>query len=196
MPLYSPANPVAFFALALAWLGLCGAMLMSRRPSSQAKSERARRDNNSLYGVVLQTIGIGLTWAGPIRFALPATLHLWLAAIPPAVIAFLTTGLFIWSTQTMGANWSLVARTREDHSLVQSGPFALVRNPIYVGLFGLMCANAISLGHVVNLIPGVPFFVVATLMRVHSEEKLLRAAFGSGYEAYALRLKRFIPLLW
>ena len=111
-------------------------------PPFRAKNALTRRDNNSPYGVVLQMLAMGMTLAGQTAFALPATRHLWLAAILQAVIAF-------------------------------------------------MGANTISLRDVVNLVAGLTFFVVGALMRAHSEEKLLRAAFGSGYEAYALRVKRF-----
>ncbi len=96
----------------------------------------------------------------------------------------------------MGANWSLVARTREDHRLVQTGPFALVRNPIYVALLGMICALAIALGHAVNLVLAIPLYLIGTLMRVSIEERLLREMFGQAFDDYARRVKRFIPLVW
>jgi protein-S-isoprenylcysteine O-methyltransferase Ste14 len=96
----------------------------------------------------------------------------------------------------MGRNWTLVAQTRADHSLVQTGPFALIRNTIYVALFGMMVANAMALGHAINLAASIPIYIVGTLMRVGIEEKLLRAMFGTAYDDYARRVKRFIPAIW
>ena len=194
--LYSLGNPVASIATLLAWLSFCAVMLRSRRPPSKEKTGVAKRDSSSIFGIALQSVGIGMCWAGPAQFDFPPTPATWFAAIIPAAIALLSASLFIWSTQTMGANWSLVARTREDHSLVQSGPFALVRNPIYVALLGMMISIAVSLGHAINLVVALPLFLMGTLMRVHIEEKLLRATFGAAYDDYVRRVKRFIPLIW
>lgn len=149
-----------------------------------------------MYGIALQGVGVWLTWAGPAHFKWPVTPAIWIAAVAPAIIAFLSVGLFIWSQRTMGTNWSLLARTREDHSLVQSGPFAVMRNPIYVALFGLMFATALSAGHAFNLVVSAPIYIIGTLMRVGIEEKLLRETFGSAYDDYARRVKRFIPAIW
>jgi len=101
--------------------------------------------------------------------------------------------LFDSSSRTMGKNWSLVARTRSDHNLVQTGPFALVRHPIYVALFLFMCAMALAFGHVGNLVVAVPVFAFGTWMRIRHEERLLREMFGGAYDAYAARVKRFVP---
>jgi protein-S-isoprenylcysteine O-methyltransferase Ste14 len=65
-----------------------------------------------------------------------------------------------------------------------------------VALFGMMCANAIALGHAVNLALSIPVYIIGTLMRVGIEEKLLRAMFGAAYDDYAHRVKRFIPTIW
>lgn len=102
-------------------------------------------------------------------------------------------GLFVSSSRTMGKNWSLVARTREDHQLVQTGPFAVVRHPIYVALFLFMVGMAIAYGHTRNLILAVPVYAVATWLRARHEERLLRDRFGADYDAYAARVKRFVP---
>ncbi|MEP7210934.1 MAG: isoprenylcysteine carboxylmethyltransferase family protein [Alphaproteobacteria bacterium] len=196
MQLFSPGNPVAMAATFLAWLGFCIAMIVTRMSQSPEKAGVARRDNKSLYGIALQGVSVWLTWAGPFHVAWPVTPAIWIAALAPSIIAFLSAGLFIWSQRTMGTNWSLVARTREDHSLVQRGPFALMRNPIYVALFGMMVATAVSLGRPLNLVVAIPLYIVGTLMRVGIEEKLLRETFGSAYDDYARRVKRFIPAIW
>jgi protein-S-isoprenylcysteine O-methyltransferase Ste14 len=194
MPLYGPANPVSSGAVLLCWMGFGGAMLRSRMLAGETPA--AKRDLHSSFGIALQGVGIALSWVGPFRFGLPVRPTDWIAAIPPAAVALGAISLFAWSTQTMGANWSLLARTREDHSLVQTGPFALVRNPIYVALFGMMCALAIALGHAVNLLLAIPIYVVGTLMRVSIEERLLREMFGQAFDDYARRVKRFVPLIW
>ena len=196
MPFYSPANAVASSAVLLCWIGFCAVMLRSRMAAS-GKSGAARRDLRSIFGIALQGAGMALAWAGGrVRFAWPVGVADWIGAIPPAAIACFSVALFAWSTRTMGANWSLVARTREDHTLVESGPFAFTRNPIYVALFGMMCATATALGHFMPLIAAIPLYLIGSVVRVRIEERLLRQTFGQAFDDYARRVKRFIPLVW
>jgi len=102
-------------------------------------------------------------------------------------------GLFHAASRAMGKNWAVVARTREDHSLVTSGPFAFVRHPIYSALFLFLLALAIGYGHWRNLAVAVPLYWIMTWGRIRHEERLLRAQFGADYDAYAARVKRFLP---
>ena len=194
MPFYSPANPVASVAVLLCWIGFGGVMLRTRLLARETSA--VRRDLRSVFGIALQGAGMAAAWIGSFRFDWAVSQGSWIAAIIPSAIALGAVCLFAWSAKTMGANWSLVARTREDHRLVQTGPFALVRNPIYVALFGMMCAVATALGHTANLILAVPFYLTGTLMRVSIEERLLREMFGPAFDDYERRVKRFVPMIW
>lgn len=189
------ANPVACGALCVTWFIFCLQMLRMRL-GARAETGATKRDLGSIFGIALQGMGIAAAWIGTTRFDWPPQPEDWLGAAAPSVISVLSAALFWWSAQTMGANWSLVARTREDHKLVQNGPFAVVRNPIYVALFGMMCATAMALGHALHLLVAVPLYVVGTVVRVGIEERLLRETFGAPFDAYARRVKRFIPGVW
>ncbi len=101
--------------------------------------------------------------------------------------------LFAAATAEMGRNWSLIARTRKDHELVTSGPFAHVRHPIYTAMSLFLLSLALSFGHERSLIWGLPLFAGGTWLRVREEERLLRASFGSAYDDYAAHVKRFLP---
>ncbi len=151
-------------------------------------------DRASLLGVALQSLGIAAA-SGPTRIvgsgpldglAEPRTL-LTALTIAPAVL------MFVWSARTMGANWSIVARTRGDHQLVTGGPFALVRNPIYLAMLLFLLSVAAATDHAPALPIALPLFALGTWVRVRSEERLLRAEFGTAYDAYAARVKRIIP---
>src|SRR5262245_41756723 len=110
MLVYGPANLVATGAVLICWLGF-GVVMARSRMTTREKSP-AKRDFSSVFGIALQGVGIALAWAGPYRFSRPVTEADWIAAILPAVIGLASVSLFAWSTRTMGANWSLVARTR------------------------------------------------------------------------------------
>ncbi len=170
---------------------LFAARMRARRDTAD---QGGKRDNRSVLGIVLQGFAIGIVAFGPIRTILdPLSPRALATAFVVLLIMLAVAGLFHWSSITMGRNWALVARTRGDASLVTSGPFAYVRNPIYVALGLFMIAIAIAYGHSRMLIIALPLYALATWMRVALEEKVLRAAFGAEYDGYAKRVKRFLP---
>ena len=84
---------------------------------------------------------------------------------------------------------------RVDHGLVQSGPFARVRHPIYLAMLLLLAALGLGLGHIAGLLVAIPVFLVGTAIRVREEERLLRQQFGRAYDDYASVTPAFIPRL-
>jgi protein-S-isoprenylcysteine O-methyltransferase Ste14 len=96
----------------------------------------------------------------------------------------------------MGKNWSLVARTRSDHQLIRSGPFSMVRHPIYLALLLYLFSIAAALGHWQQLLFAIPLYVAGTFIRIRDEEKLLRAQFGDEHERYVRDVPALIPLIF
>lgn len=182
-------------AFMLGMLAFVTAVLMARwRARANPVVSDSGRASITWLWIVVQGLGIGLAGAGRVivRTDVPTTAMILRALIVLAAM-LMATWLFDASSRTMGKNWSLVARTRSDHDLVQSGPFALVRHPIYVAMFLFMCAMAIAFGHTTNLIVAVPVFALGTWLRIRHEERLLREMFGGAYDAYAARVRRFVP---
>lgn len=153
-----------------------------------------RRDAASMIGIAVQGLGFVLAGVPATHVTLDPLGTAALGAAALVAIAMLAgLSLFVWASATMGRNWSLVARTREDHVLVTRGPFALMRHPIYTALALVVIALAIALGHVAALVIALPVYALGTWLRVRSEERLLHAMFGATYDAYAARVKRFVP---
>lgn len=188
---YGEGNIVALVAVVIGWLG--SVMLLMRAGRTGEGGAGAKRDTSSMFGLALQSAGIGTVWFGPMHIAANVSGQTLVAGAPAALLALAGLMLFVWSAAAMGANWSLVARTRGAHELVERGPFRLMRHPIYVALFLLMLGTAKASGHLINLIGAVPLYVIGTLSRIAVEERLLRDAFGERYEDYARRVKRFVP---
>lgn len=184
---------LAAIALGLA-LFLISLAFAQRRRESDAGEARASTSHSSWIGIGIQGLGFMAVGIGPIRILrdLWSPYALGEGAVVLALTA-ITLALFVTASRAMGRNWSLVARTREDHDLVTWGPFALVRHPIYTALFAWLVAMAIGFGHWHGLILGVPLYWIGTMIRVVREERLLRAQFGGAYDAYAARVKRFVP---
>lgn len=76
--------------------------------------------------------------------------------------------------------------------LVTSGPNAVTRNPMYVGLTGLLVANAIRRGSWSALAPVAVFALVIDRLQIASEEAALLAQFGAEYEAYQAAVPRWL----
>lgn len=100
----------------------------------------------------------------------------------------------LWARVTLGRNWSGVVTLKENHELIERGPYAIVRHPIYTGLLVMFLATAIALGRVGGLV-GVILVVVSFWIKLRDEEKLMRTQFGDAYSDYQHRVKRLIPFV-
>ncbi len=184
-----PVAPILLFAGLALFL-----LLLVFAGKSEAGERGSRRSGRSIFGIVIQMLGFVVVGAGPIDIMLAPLSPLAIEqACAVVILIALTCGIFAASKRALGRNWSLVARTRSDHELVTWGPFAYVRHPIYSALFAWLLAMAVAFGHYRGLILGVPLYWIGTTLRILEEEKLLRAQFGPAYDAYAARVKRFLP---
>ena len=96
---------------------------------------------------------------------------------------------------TIGKNWSSRVTVKENHELMQSGPYSIVRHPIYAGFLLAILGTAIAFGQIQNF---VAFFLALLGWKAKSlgEEKLMRDHFGEQYSDYRGRVKGLIPLVW
>jgi protein-S-isoprenylcysteine O-methyltransferase Ste14 len=108
------------------------------------------------------------------------------------VLAWLGAGLAVAARLALGVWFSGTFGIKPSHALVTTGPYALVRHPMYLGLLlllgGLAIAHdsAVSLGFVVLLV--VPF-----AMHTVIEEQMFKSHFGDAWTAYAGRVPRLVP---
>jgi protein-S-isoprenylcysteine O-methyltransferase Ste14 len=78
--------------------------------------------------------------------------------------------------------------------LVTTGVNAVSRNPMYVGMAGLLVANAVRLGSWTALLPVAAFTVFIDRVQVAAEEPALLANFGADYDAYRRSVPRWLDL--
>ncbi|SHJ47260.1 protein-S-isoprenylcysteine O-methyltransferase [Bradyrhizobium lablabi] len=105
-------------------------------------------------------------------------------------------GFAIWARLALGANWSgLVVTMKQAHELVQTGPYALVRHPIYTGILLAMIGTALTRGTLASYI-GVAAGFVAIMIRVGIEEQLMGNRFGEAHQTYRRRTWKLIPFVW
>jgi protein-S-isoprenylcysteine O-methyltransferase Ste14 len=94
----------------------------------------------------------------------------------------------------LGGNWSGTVTLKENHELIRSGPYRLVRHPIYTGLLIGILGTAIAQGELRSLI-ALALVTAAFLRKIGVEESFLIQQFGSSYERYRSEVPALIPLL-
>lgn len=102
--------------------------------------------------------------------------------------------LAIWSRAILGANWSAQVQIKQGHELIQRGPYALIRHPIYTGLILLFAGNAVMVGDWRGVI-AVAIVVVSFWRKYLLEEKLMTQEFGQAYLDYHKRSYPLFPPL-
>jgi len=103
--------------------------------------------------------------------------------------------LLLWAAVLLGRLMIHAAAVREDHALVESGPYRFVRHPVYAGYLALLLGSGIaSLNICLWLI--WPVSLLGILIQAAAEEQVLRERFGQAYERYLRRTARLVPRFW
>lgn len=186
MPLLHHIALVAFFL----WLFI-DALVVFRRKSSEAEN----RDRSSFHvltkvGPVVWLLAIYLSYTrfGAVRWP----------AVQVAGLALMAIGILIRSVaiHQLGRFHTPNVAIREDHHLLQTGLYSVVRHPSYLGAliafmgFGMALDNIFSLALIAV---GTPLLY---LYRIREEDAALLGAFGEPYRAYCARTKRLIPWVY
>jgi protein-S-isoprenylcysteine O-methyltransferase Ste14 len=114
-------------------------------------------------------------------------------AISGAIIATAGVILAFSARAAIGRNWGPPATRRTDTELVTSGPYALVRHPIYGGILLMTIGTAIGLiptWWLVAAAAGIYFFYSA-----RAEERFMAERFPNSYPAYRTRTKMLLPFV-
>lgn len=108
---------------------------------------------------------------------------------------FLLAGLCVavWARATLGGNWSASVALKEDHELIQRGPYRAVRHPIYSGLLLMILGTAILIGQVGAFVV-LAFCACGLWVKLRREEALLAKHFPQ-YSAYVRRTKALVPFV-
>jgi len=184
----------AWVILALSWLGFGAIALLGQKGAAPGARKRATA---SRLGFLLQCGAYAIVFAFR-RHDFPALVPSSRASEAPLFAAIVTlVAVSEWfclaAARALGKQWALVARVIDDHQLIQRGPYAVVRNPIYLAMFGNLLATALAFGTWPGLLAAAALFTTGTVIRIRSEERLLREAFGEKFEEYARRVPAFIP---
>jgi protein-S-isoprenylcysteine O-methyltransferase Ste14 len=103
--------------------------------------------------------------------------------------------LAVWARRHLGRNWSAEVRIAVDHQLVRTGPYRLLRHPIYTAMLGMFLGTAIASSQYHALL-GFFILVVAYIRKTRLEETILGQAFGVEFDAYRRDTWALVPLVF
>jgi protein-S-isoprenylcysteine O-methyltransferase Ste14 len=145
------------------------------------------------------SIGAVLLFAGsrPVNGAPLGGAPLWRL---PEGVSWAMTGLVVagllftwWARISLGSRWSSMVGRKEGHDLVATGPYAIVRHPIYTGLILAGFALAVQCGGALNLI-GAGIATLGLWLKARLEERFLSQELDTGaYDAYRGRAPMLVP---
>lgn len=114
-----------------------------------------------------------------------------------ALAAVMLAGLSLtwWARIYLGPLWSSTITRKEDHRIIDTGPYAFVRHPIYSGLMIALVATAAAEGTLTALF-GAALIILGVWLKARTEERFLLAELGPDiYGAYCRRVPMLIPFL-
>jgi protein-S-isoprenylcysteine O-methyltransferase Ste14 len=144
--------------------------------------------------VFLIAVALLLYWNLPpflYRTLVPQSVWTFFAGVAVALAGLLFA---IWAREQLGRNWSRSVTLKEGHELVTSGPYAVVRHPIYTGILTGFLGSALAEGQLRSLIAFVLVFLVL-FAKLRLEEQWMRAQFGNTYAAYSQRVAALVPFV-
>lgn len=157
-------------------------------PTKSSESAESRRTHVRLMNAGLILLFIPSFWLFGRRFV---------PDVPAVVIAGLSIQvaagvLGVWARQHLGRNWSGAITVAEDHQLIRSGPYGVLRHPIYSAMIGMFVGSAVAIGEWHSLI-GLVLIVIAYMRKIPLEELSLRTVFGPEYDEYAKARWALVP---
>jgi len=177
----------------LPWLAVVLGLLLRKKP---AHAEETKHAPGSLWGIALQSVSFALVWSlprpqwWPFRESTRGELALGALAI---LLTYASACLAVQAVRALSKQWTYKARVIEGHELVTRGPYSLVRNPIYLGMFGAILGAGLVFARWWTLLAAVVLFLVGNHIRITAEERLLREAFGAKFDDYARTVPAFLP---
>jgi protein-S-isoprenylcysteine O-methyltransferase Ste14 len=181
MPIY------AYLILAVGWLLWFLPFPLNgwNRNAPQKSDPRAR------WGLLLQGAAYAILWQGHFWTRSPAP---WQTALS---ILFLVFAAFLsWtSTRALGRHLRFDAALSPDHELIRSGPYRLIRHPIYTSMLCLFLGTGFMLTPPILFALASLIFIVGTEIRVRVEDNLLASRFGVQFRTYQQDVSAYIPLV-
>jgi protein-S-isoprenylcysteine O-methyltransferase Ste14 len=184
-------GPVVRIALLLvAWL----AWILALSELRKSRREKAVKiDPKARWGLVLESFGYFIASThGPQVWS--SDLALW-RAIAGSLTAVAAIALFWSAVANLGSQWRFDAGLNEDHELVQTGAYRIVRHPIYASMFGMLMVAVFLVGTLPGWPIAIVLFIAGTEIRVRVEDGLLLERFGARFTEWQKTRPAYLPFV-
>jgi protein-S-isoprenylcysteine O-methyltransferase Ste14 len=111
------------------------------------------------------------------------------------VLTALGFGFVFWSGVALGRQYSADVTIQEDHHLITSSVYRVIRHPRYLGVIALSIGVSLIFRSWVGLVASLVFFIIL-FFRIRDEEATMRKEFGVEWDAYCKRSWRLIPYIY
>jgi protein-S-isoprenylcysteine O-methyltransferase Ste14 len=170
---------------ALSWIAAAG--------WTNRTEKKAELASQAGYRIVL--IGGGLVLAMPAH-GYSGTLRFWhvnwIEAWACVMLIALGFGFCWWARIHLGRFWSSQVTRKSDHRVIDTGPYAMVRHPIYTGILCAVYATAAAKGTLFGVC-GAAIITTGIWMKARLEESWLSQELGRDYDGYRLRVPMLLP---
>jgi len=183
-------QPIYNSLIILCWLTFVAYWLISAR----GRKKVIQRSNPRRRYIALLLIVLVIAYTYQPYYHIRLIPHLDWLEILGVILCALGISISIWARHHLGKNWSGTPSIQQDHELVTSGPYRLVRHPIYTGLLLAMLGSSLVNDSAWIIIFAINCFVF--VRRVFVEEKIMMQLFPHQYREYKKRTKALIPFVW
>ena len=115
---------------------------------------------------------------------------------PGLVIFLLGLALTVWAYHTLGRFFSLDVQVQGDHTVVDTGPYRVLRHPGYAGVLYGFVGLGLALQSWVSILVLLLGSAAALAYRARIEERFLVAELGDDYVRYMAKARRLVPFVW
>jgi len=189
-------NKISFAITMFSWIVFAFGFLILKRRKPQ---KHHKRDKLAMIGMLLEGAGFALVFSVKREFftdlfPINSFVEIILTVLV-GCMAIASVWLALAAVKTLGKQWDYKAQIIGGHELITSGPYRIVRHPIYSGLFGLLVITGYSMTQLWAYLIAIVLYFIGTILRTKVEERLLIQHFGEDYLKYKKRVSAIIPFI-
>ena len=109
---------------------------------------------------------------------------------------FALASVLSWTARAaLGRQWRFDAGLISEHQLITSGPYGVIRHPIYTSMLCLMLGMGFIVASPLLFAAAMVLALIGTEIRVRIEDHLLAARFGERFDEYRRQVRAYVPLI-
>jgi protein-S-isoprenylcysteine O-methyltransferase Ste14 len=178
-----------FAELTLCWLVWCYIPIF-RAPHGQSRPSIAVR-GPTVVGVFFEMA----SYLVAVLLRAPAAAIPWPRLLVSALAAPFGVAVMWTAVAHLGRQFRINAGLYHDHELVRTGPYSVVRHPIYASMLLMLLATCMLWTRWPWMLVALALFVTGTEIRVHTEDRLLASRFGDQFTAYRRAVAAYLPFV-